>query len=546
MKNGKKRNIKRLLWSLSFVIGSSCFPMDELFEENFYDFYLNSSLPSQSSQFRSIENKGNVLVLLNQLGFIDLLQEDFFEKTFDLNKRDLLDYPLFMFPWKRDCTTKGYQFFYNATGRMYFSSNCSNISAYLSTTSNGFAEKLQAFLEAVRDSAAPGFDPNQAIEILTLAEHFTVQERRLGIMFDGEHKRDDWLIRWFWPFYLRERNHFVTPEVQDAIENILNPIVGVASQEEQNIFAEDHLITDQLGFGDFRLEFDRTVCCFPDFEARLGFLITLPFALPIAKELIGRDLQPPKRRPLFDFQILLDNEDGVLDISEGEAKAFFLSALDNLSAMLLNTKLGNNGHVGFGPIFKTASCLAKLVNRPWAENIKMRSRMSLEFQLPAVEQRFFIPRNNKAQFESRDFTTTEQPAWMIEDNYNFVVQTFTDRLFPFATDAIVYPGLIIRSTSRFIYEGEKWSCFLGSDMWIRTGESVTELHNGCPSLSCSVVLDKAEHPLAYQSKILAGIARRYCGYDGKEWIVSVNGDTTVMSTGIGLDFMLAVNVDVTF
>lgn len=512
------------------------------FEDSLDDLLLNNQAffdDNNSNALRAAPPLPEIVVLLNQFGLISLLEEELFEKSYTLNKRDLLDYPLFMFPWKHPgCKTMGYQFFYNQTSSMYFSADCSKISAYLAVSSNQFIEKLQAVLQEIRDSTNSDFNPDQAIEILTLMQHFTVQERRLGLMFNYEQKLDDWRFRFYFPFYLRERNHFVSDQVRAALNRIINPVFGSSSADEEEIFAEEHLIDDRLGLGDCRFEFDRTVCCFPTFKARMGFFTTVPTAFAFSKGLIGSDFEPPKVRPFLDIQALFDDDAGKAAIAQENAQEYLLAALDNLSAMLLDTSLGNNGHFGIGWLMKTKSCLSKFVSRPWAESIKLRSRLSLELLLPAIERRYFTRTNNLNDFTSRNFSDDSEG----NDNYNFLVQKLTERLFPYTAPAKVFPGLIFRSTSRGVYESNDWSFFVGSDMYVRSPERITDVY--CLDF-CDIDIKNAQRPTTYQSKVLAGVAWRRCGCD-KEWIYSFNADTTVLSSGIGLDFTLTFNIDVTF
>lgn len=505
--------------------------LDDIFSQDY------SYIPTVA-QGRAVPPPKDILPILKDLGILDLLQEDFFLKTFDLNKRDLLDYPLFMFPWEHhDCKTMGYQIFLNQTGQMRFSSSCAKINAYLNVSGNGFAEKLQEVLQGIHETNR-NFDPKLAIEILTLAEHFVVQERRLGVMFNYEQKINQWHLWWYFPFYWRERNHFTSPEVQDALQAITDTLFGQTSLDEQNAFAQEHLINDQLGFGDFRFEFDHPVCCFPHFDARAGFFVTIPTAFGVANSLLGSNLQPPAVRPKFNIALLFDDDPAVTAVNQAQAATFLIAALDNLSAMLLNTQLGNNGHFGIGFTFKTKNCLARFVPRPWAENIKLKSRMSVELQLPAVERRFFIQDNARSQFAARNFDNDDQA----NSNYNFIVQQLTDRLFPFTGQAVVFPGVIGRSTTRGIYEGERWSMFMGTDTWIRSPERILEVH--CPTV-CNIAIDKAQRKMGYQSKIMSGVAFHHCT-DERDYAFSLNADMTTLSAGLGDDFMITFNIDVNF
>lgn len=525
-----------LFFFMVFLTGTHLSGFDDSFDDLFSQDY--SYIPSTPVS-KAVPPPSDIINLLRQFGIIDLLKEDFFLKTFDLNKRDLLDYPLFMFPWEHhDCKTMGYQIFLNQTGQMRFSSSCAKINAYLSVSGNGFAEKFQAVLEEI-SRIEKSFDAKVALEILTLAEHFVVQERRLGVMFNYEQKIDNWHLWWYFPFYLRERNHFASQEVQDALQAILDPIFGVASQDEQDAFAVQHFINDKLGFGDFRFEFDHPVCCFPHFDARAGFFVTIPTAFGVANSLIGSNLQPPQVRPRLDIALLFDRDDpAIAAVNNAQVSSFLLAFLDNLSAMLLNTQLGNNGHFGIGFTFKTKNCLARFVPRPWAENIKLKSRMSVELQLPAVERRFFIQDNAKSLFAARNFEDDAQAS----SNYNFIVQQLTDRLFPFTGQAVVFPGVIGRSTTRGIYEGERWSMFLGTDTWIRSPERILEVY--CPCV-CNIAIDKAQRKMGYQSKLMGGVAFHHCT-DERDYAFSLNADMTTLSAGLGDDYMITFNIDVNF
>lgn len=529
------RVASKLLIATSLLGASFLRPMD--IEDRLDDLFFDEpifSAPVTRAQVPPFE----VVSLLDQFGLVNLLKEELYLKTYPLNRRDLLDYPLFMIPWRYDtCTYVGYQLFYNQMSSAYFASECNKISAYLGIGNQGFIEKLQEILETIK-SFAPDFDPEQAIDILALFQNFTVQERRLGMMFNIERRRDDWKFQMFFPFYLCERNHFVNDQLRKTLNRVLEPITGTPSLDEQQFFAEEFLINDRLGFGDFRFEFHKTVCCFPLFKARMGFYVTVPTAFAVSTGIIGSNIKAPVIRPYLNLQDLLNNTDALLDISETEASDYFISALNNLSAMILDTNLGNYGHFGLGWVFKTRSWLSNFVKRPWAQYIKMKSRISLELLLPAKERRFFIANVDPNEFERRNFQDESQA----NSNYNFLVQTLTDRLFPVQAEAQVYPGLIFRTTSRFMYETDKVSCFVGTDMYVRTEERVTDVD--CVS-DCGISLDKAERPTAYQSKVIAGVAFKKQTCD-KEWIFSINGDATVITSGIGLDYMITFNLDVTF
>ena len=524
-----------------FIFSPLCaddFSWDDVSVESLLDstrFQQNTCPPSPS----------DILLLLSQFGIIDLLKENLYDKSYELNNRYILDLPLFTFPWYHSrCKEKGYQFFYNATNKMTFAKECDKISSYLAIAGNDFIEKLQTSLEEI-SSIYPVFKPEVALELLTLFEHFTVQDRSLGIMIDGEKKINDGRLRWFLPIYWHIRNHFVSHAVEKAISNIMDPIAGKQDPDAAWFFAEQYLIEDQLGFGDLRFEYDVPFMDSDTFKARIGLMIDLPIAFPLGYGLLGSNFTPPKCRPILDLQklfTLLICDTG--DITNApEATDFLYQALNNLSAILLNSATGNNGHIGLGIMWRTKSALTRFVPRPWAEPIYFQSRMSVEYLLPGTEYRAFVQKNNSSAFESRNFESADPN--IAGQNLLFLEQTLTDRLFPPFIHATVFPGFVIRSTSRAVYEGPVWGFFVGSDTWIKTKEHITSLETSDCFFN-SLNIANAERPVAYQSKMFAGIVHRYCMSPDSEWAFSVNYDATVIRSGIGKDTTLTFNIDINF
>lgn len=493
---------------------------------------------------RAAADPVTIIGLLEQFGVIDLLQENLYDKSYPLNWRYILDLPLFTFPWYHSrCKEKGYQFFFNGMPKMTFRNECDKISSYLAIAGNGFIEKLQTSLEEI--SAVHPFNPEVALELLTLFEHFTVQDRSLGLMIDGEKKICNGVLRYFLPIYWHERNHFISNAVQKAINNILDPITGKPDPEASWAFAEQYLIADQLGIGDLRFEYDIPFTEGDTFKARTGFMLDLPIAFALGYGLLGSHFKPPKQRPVLDleelFTILLSDANELA--TDTNASNFLIGALNNLSAILLNTATGNYGHIGLGVMARTRSTLTRFVKRPWAEPIYFHNRASIEYLLPGTEYRSFVPKNNASAFMSRNFGS-DDPV-IAQQNLTFLEQTLTDRFFPPFIHAIVFPGFVLRMTSRTVYEGPVWGFFVGSDTWIRTKEHITSLE-ASDCLFNSLNIASAERPLAYQSKMFAGIMHHYCTSGDIQWAFSLNYDTTVLRSGIGKDSTLTLNIDVNF
>ena len=498
------------------------------------------SLVAQSTfSFKSTISPDDAVKLLLDLGIINLLEVDFFLRTNPLNERENLDLPFNLaHRYSCDhCHGFGVYLFYNEVSRMHFCCDTS-IDSYLAISENQFLDRLEQTLELIRPLISTAFDFNVR-DALGLFKDFTIQERQLGFMFNGYRKHGKWRTRAWIPFYYLERNYFVTPEEQKAIEEAFG---RAEDQAQQNRFVEEFFIADKLGFGDTRVEWDRTFKKSQNMSMRLGAMATVPTAFAVAKGLKGSYFPNNFCRPVLDLATLVDQVAAIQDISETELGDFLLAVSRSLSAQLLETPMGNGGHFGIGPLMYSKTRLNTIIERPWTKRFLWRSRMSLEYLLPAHERRFFIQKNDLSGFISRNFDAEEVTPDQARDNLDFLEQTLTDRLFPYKFDALVYPGWIYRSTSKFIYEGCRWCFYLGTDFWFKSQEKIKNIRS---PQTLNLNVDIATKCSAWQSKFIGGIVHKK-KRGAREWTLSLNIDKTYVSGGIGEDFTFSFNVDVEF
>lgn len=534
--------IRSLMIACALLINATSAPSDFDFDNPAVEQFIGTTT-FNTPQSRAPIPIHTLVPILEQLGFIDVLKEPLFTKTYPLNKRYILDLPTFTFPWHHcRCKEFGAQIFFNSTDRMAFVKDCTNISSYLNIAGEGFIEKLQIFLNNIPDVAAD-FNPELPIELLSLVENFTVQERNLGVMFDGEQKINDCRLRWFVPVYYNERNHFVNPDIEAELQRIARQFFGPGDCDAQWEFTRKYLIADRLGVGDFRLEFDFPVYDSNCFQARFGFMADAPVSFSFKRGLLGNEFCPACPKPTLNLEDVLDNQLALEDIAESDAVNYFLAALSNLSNMLLSTGLGNDGHAGIGVLLRTKTALSSWVSQPWAESITWQGRTSIEYLLPNRKLRPFTQKINLADFTNRDFEN-EDPI-VANDNYQFLVKTLTDRLFPAYLYAHVWPGVVLRSTSRAVWENESWGAHVGTDLWIRTAETITSVEASGRVFN-SLKLSAGERPLAYQSKMFGGVAKRVCLVSDRELTLSLNADTTYIGSGIGHDYTITFNIDFNF
>lgn len=520
---------------------------------------------SQAIHRAPATTKKGILTLLNSFGVIPLLQENIFLRSNNLKSRSLLDYPEFL-PFRHDCDCRAVyvDLFFNQTSRGFFTKNSGNICSYLAIGSDSLNQKIQNIIDAVTQANEEiQIDPDQLFAIIDLLQTFTVQERRLGLMIGGKGTIGCWNYNIMAPWYYLERNHFVDANVEKALDKAIGDflrnsfdITGPATTQEaaqvlrtRNQFINEHLISDKFGIGDTRVYFDYPIINKESFSSRGGFLATIPTAFAFKKGLRGNTLSRVVNRPLLD---LVGTADALMQTQTLPTQAldYFISFLDNLGAMLLETPLGNGGHFGLGIYAKNKSPLNSWIKQSWAENVTMRSFISLEYLFPATEWRSFRVPVNEALFNAFNFDVTNLSDTSIEDQnlvnsmYAFVQHQLTDRLFPIALRTRVNPGVIFRWSSQLCYEGECNGFTIGTDTYVRNKEKFSNIEASYDTKHMIDILN-ARSPLAYQSKVVGSVFFKIEKPE-TSWVISIIGDYTFMNKGIGADFTLALNTNVAF
>lgn len=484
---------------------------------------------------------GDILKTLGLLDpFIDLFKENLFLHTYPLNKREIIDLPIGLLDkdYAYDDWIVGTQLFWNKTDRSYFSRKCDAISAYLALGSESFLGKLDTIAKKLPELGFD-FDP---VDILLLFKNGTVQERRVGFLLYGMRRWRKWRIRWEVPFYYLERNYWFTDEEQKIIENEL----GAIDEKEQEILQERHLISDRVGFGDFRFCVDYPITTKPKFNSRLGGFITIPSAWALNKGLEGSNLCIADPRPTIDFTDIIERgiEQSKQEELFQELKTFAFKALDHLGAMLLNSTLGNGRHLGIGLFAQSVTALSIFIKQNWAQNINWKSFVSLEYLVPKTERRFFIERIDERLFDMRNFCREACDEAQADKDMAFLNEQFIDRLFPLPINVKVRPGIVFRWTGKLAYEKDRWGFHLGTDTWIKSGESFSSL---CveDNIVDRLCVKKARRILGYQYKIIGSLFGKI-HRSNRDWILSLNGDTTIAHSGIGSDYNVSLDLEVDF
>ena len=502
-------------------------------------------------------SKVDIIGLLDNLGILALIQENFFLRTNNLNTRSLLDYPEFIpFRHDRDKRAIYVDLFYNQTSRMKFTGPSGNICSYLAVSDPEFLAKFKTVVNRVKDLFPEiPINTNDILRVFNLFQTFTVQQRRLGLMIGGKTTFNRWHFNIMAPWYYLERNHFVDEKIKENLETLFADLAfdlfGIPRQTPAQIeknenatnrFIDQHFISDKFGFGDTRIYLDYPIIKKKFLSSRAGFLATIPTAFALKKGVKGSHLHRVINRPLIDFLDIFDVAISQQKVSPalGDLGLLFL---DNLSAILLDTPMGNSGHFGLGFLVRNRSPLSSFIKLDWAQRFIMRSFISLEYQFPALEWRSFRIPVNEALFNAHNFSNTEDPL-IVNENFAFIEQQIVDRLFPVALQTRVNPGVILRWSSQFCYEGDNAGFTFGTDTYVRNKENLSSVQAN-PITRKMIAIANAQAPLSYQSKAVGSVFFKVEKPD-RLYTIALCGDYTFMSRGIGQDFTLALNFDVTF
>lgn len=537
---------------------------DDLEDNLFLDEFLDS-IPPYQMPTRQVDIK-SILGLLEDIGAFSILDQDFYLRTNPFVQRSLLDLPV----WElHGCAQPtrwivGAHLFWNHMHRSVFTCRSTSINSYLDLEQ----ETLFTALDELRPDIQTLFphpflidsilNTTRVRQLLTLFENFTVQQRRVGAMFHAWRQWQDAEIRMLLPLYYIERNLFVEPAEQSAIEEQF----GALDPDSAEDFQKNHAISDKIGFGDFRIEVDYAGYLTDAFSVRLGAFLTLPTAFSLSKGLLGSDFLTCLSQPTFDLQALFDlipldfNIDSItpedrqkaVDIVIGDIcrnkNGFFLGALNRLNALLLETPLGNNRNVGIGLLFRSRTMLSAFLEEyEWSHHISFNNRASVEFFTPSTPLRFFIRRNNIADFNARNFNS-DNPQEQ-EDNLRFIEQELVDKFYPYAIKTVIRPGIILRWTSRWCFSGEVWDLSIGSDIWVQTGEHFKSFKCVERDLLSRLDIAHASNSLAYQITSMASFGIRI-ERPTYSILISANAEGTSWSKNIGKEITASINVEANF
>lgn len=519
---------------------------DFIGQEEFFDPFELELFDTGTMQARSVGPDVIVPILIAQADILQILQESLFLHTNTLNKRPLLDRPLFedfVRVYICEAGFVGMQLFASMMPRGNFTKNSTDMDSYLALQEPSLITKLEDVVTKLKPLFANPSDNIDIGRLLRLFKPMTVQERAGGAMlFGGRYWNNNRLMIQV-PFYYFERNFSLTDEERLLVEAEF----GKLGPKEQEEFQKNHMISDKVGFGDMRIQFDT---CLTNKEYSTlygGVFTTLPTAFAINKGMLGRAFPKSCTFPAFSFSELFDLALNPTPANQEKAftilSDFLLGAVDRLAANLLDTPLGNGGHLGIGGYLTLDIPFSRWFEGINAHNTIFENRISLEYYFPNTEKRFFTNKINPELFDPNLFVDPLSPTIdpiKAAKNLAFLESEFVQRLYLRAFSVSIHPRPIFRYTSKVSYLGDALVATAGLDSWLQGVNGISPINY--QSIQDQVCFSKVYPPIAYQIDLFGSISYN-SGDNHKGCLFTISGDYTLFKKGIGKLWGLAFGIE---
>jgi hypothetical protein len=461
----------------------------------------------------------DVLKQIIGFGINNILAKDLFKKTNTVLKRSVLTLPIFnLYHTDHICQDWLFRFalFGNSTNRAFFAKDSPFIKSYIAVDD-------KEILNIIEDLA-----PN-APKIIEMIKHAKKQERRAGFMFQSLINFNDLSLEIDLPLFYEERNYFFTQREKEELEEVF----GGKTEKEQEKQLRKHAVSDKFGFGDARIKLGLSLLKNDKICIKAGLQSTLPIAFAFKKGIIGSNFSkvtklPP---PPFDFKRVFELEDTNRELLGQELKDFGITALDWLSAMVLDSPMGNGGHFGLGFFVEPQIKLH--------EAVTLKALGSLEYLFTNKENRFFLEIKDKKEFATSTLEKAlEEGEEASKEAVLFLNEQVIQTLFPpvFKTD--VTPGFMAQITIGPQFKLNEWYFFFGYDFWFQDKEKIRYVFCNPNNLNIKKALKRS----ASSNKLFATLSYNKIETN-RDWVFSINFEEALASKGVGKDFSVSVGFE---
>jgi len=418
------------------------------------------------------------------LGGIDeLLSQDLYLKTHTILKRPVTSLPIFeVFHTQHICQDWFFKFhIFGTQARAFYTNNSPFINSFLALSDPAYLEKLKKLKEVTN------IDFEEALELFRCAKK---DERRIGLLIQTFKNFNNFSFEFSIPFFYQEYNYFLTPEER---ENILNSSFFIDSStkvEEDKL--RQHAVSDKFGFGDAKIRLGFMTLKRHNLCAKIGIQSTIPIAFPFKKGIIGSFFKSKIVRPGINLRDVIQLQAVDTEAFDKWSSIFGMQVLNWLSAIVLDSPLGNYGHFGLGLFFEP--------NIKIDEGFSLKAKASAEYLFPALEERFFLTVKNPADFDHEKFLRDRDNEEAAKKDVLFLSEQVIETLFPRLVTAEIAPGFQIQITIAPQFRLNDWNFSIGYDFWYQQKEKVNFVFS---PLANSFNIPKGTKSKAFQNKIFA-------------------------------------------
>ena len=485
----------------------------------------------------------------------NVLLNNFFLQSNRLVSRNINNYPFALhYDYSvSEQDTFNTNLFMNTCTRKYISDTGNTLESIVDFENQGIEDILSTI-----DYLNPG-SPISDSSNLELFAPGRIEERKMGGLFQYMRRNEIWFFRAQVPFMYIERNLQFTQAQKDAIYN--SPLVQILANWANNNsgnpvpekeLAEEFFVVDQIGFGNVHLGGMHDLIDTHAFQLKLGGYIEFPTEWAFKQGIKGTwyEQNNSGRNPLIMGALPLDSATWN-QAQQDMFTAFFLGCVNQMSANVLATSLGNSKHTAF----------AIQTDFAWYpfESAYFQGYFAGQYMLPAKEQRFFI---KKAGNGFTQYLATIDPATATVSQQVAVVQAFSqemqDRLYPYVFTTEVQPGLMFNLFASVEIPVHAWHFSLGANGWYQAKETLFNIEGNQISAPGSLVpnlnssseilalldLDAAQGFAAYQFKPFVQI-NYYCDYH-QLTTLSLYADYTVANEATGNDLTINLSFSMKF
>lgn len=509
-------------------------------------------------------------------GVVDAINLNPYLHTRPPQTRYIGDNPLFIM-WNNNKSFLTGSIFLNFMDKMFFSKNGDTINHYLALSEENTTRVVGDVGKAIGVDLAT---------VLRLFENFKLREVKLGVMLQGRKQFGKGAYMGFQlPVYYIARHYNATQqEINKIEENNIFGNSGSSSSDgvDDDSFIREHFIGDMFGCGDFRFNVAYKFWEQDTFMLTIGTQVTVPMSMG-HRGVYGANFNLIPEPAFLNLEKFLcdyvryeaaaglNQNTKAAELNnrlDSEKKRFGTRVLDWLSTNLLNPPLGQEKQWSWG-FFIEPQCHLQ-------ENISVKTRLTLDYLFGSSNTIRYLLVQRDLENLSRDiFNTTDlsQPDDKISqeeasNRFAFLSEAIQEKFGPNRGEGTVDGRLKVEFTiaPEFRFT-DNWTLMLGYDYWYIQKESLSCFNSTYTNNYKLITNDDllagpkvitllgnfqepqevslAERPSAHQSKIFGILGyKRYT--KNHDITLSLGGDLTVGSVGIGKDFTLKAGLTLNF